>query len=157
MHGDKYDYSKVEYVNNHTKVCIICPKHGEFWQRPILHMNGYGCPKCITTSKGSEYVKKLLEEFDVEYLTEYKFDDCRNKLPLPFDFYIPDHNICIEYDGIQHFEPVEFFGGLKSFEHRKKLDAMKTNYCKLNDILLIRIRYDEPPSEIRHQLSSYLT
>ena len=46
IHGDKYDYSKVEYVNNHTKVCIICPKHGEFWQEPRHHLSKHGCPMC---------------------------------------------------------------------------------------------------------------
>ena len=46
IHGDKYDYSKINYVNNHTKVCIICPKHGEFWQSPNAHLNGEGCSKC---------------------------------------------------------------------------------------------------------------
>ena len=46
VHGNKYDYSKVEYVNNHTKVCIICPKHGEFWQTPNHHLLGHGCSKC---------------------------------------------------------------------------------------------------------------
>lgn len=46
VHGDKYDYSKVEYVRQDTKVCIICPKHGEFWQTPYVHLNGHGCSKC---------------------------------------------------------------------------------------------------------------
>lgn len=46
IHGDKYDYSKVEYVNNHTKVCIICSEHGEFWQTPNNHLSHHGCPKC---------------------------------------------------------------------------------------------------------------
>ena len=46
IHGDKYDYSKVEYINNSTKVCIICPEHGEFWQTPNKHLSGCGCPKC---------------------------------------------------------------------------------------------------------------
>ena len=46
IHGDKYDYSKVEYINNHTKICIICPEHGEFWQIPNSHLNGHGCPIC---------------------------------------------------------------------------------------------------------------
>ena len=46
IHGDKYDYSKVQYVGSHTKVCIICPEHGEFWQRPNTHLNGCGCPEC---------------------------------------------------------------------------------------------------------------
>ena len=57
IHGDKYDYSKVDYVDSKTKVCIICPKHGEFWQTPNNHINGLGCAEC-----GHEY-KSLFEEF----------------------------------------------------------------------------------------------
>lgn len=62
IHGDKYDYSKVEYINNHTKICIICPEHGEFWQVPSGHLRGRGCPKCGLKSISE---KKLLttEEF----------------------------------------------------------------------------------------------
>ena len=46
VHGEKYDYSKVEYINNRTKVCIICPIHGEFWQTPSNHLHGYECKEC---------------------------------------------------------------------------------------------------------------
>jgi flavorubredoxin len=46
VHGDKYSYSKVKYINAHTKVCIICPKHGAFWQEPNIHLRGFGCAKC---------------------------------------------------------------------------------------------------------------
>lgn len=53
IYGDKYDYSKTEYINSHTKVCIICPEHGEFWQLAYNHLHGYGCPKC-----GQKYQKK---------------------------------------------------------------------------------------------------
>ena len=64
VHGDKYDYSKVEYVNNSTKVCIICPRHGEFWQTPHNHLNGSNCPKCVekyrySTSEWVEEAKKV--------------------------------------------------------------------------------------------------
>ena len=62
VHGDKYDYSKVEYVNTETKVCIICPIHGEFWQSPHSHLNGIGCKYCAY-SKNSEIMKYTLEEF----------------------------------------------------------------------------------------------
>ena len=65
VHGDKYDYSKVEYVNNHTKVCIICPKHGEFWQTPNSHLSGKGCPKC-KNEKISERCNKGIEQFIIE-------------------------------------------------------------------------------------------
>lgn len=53
IHGDKYDYSKVEYINTMTKVCIICPKHGEFWMKPNGHLNGQGCQKCYDERRRS--------------------------------------------------------------------------------------------------------
>ena len=64
VHGDKYDYSKTEYVDNNTKICIICPEHGEFWQKPYVHLQGYGCSKCsgkynYTTDEFIEEVKKI--------------------------------------------------------------------------------------------------
>lgn len=65
IHGDKYDYSKVEYVNSETKVCIICPEHGEFWQKPARHLMGQGCPNCWHIKK--EYKFNLLQEFKNEF------------------------------------------------------------------------------------------
>ena len=62
VHGNKYDYSKVEYVNNHTKVCIVCSKHGEFWQTPNSHLQGHGCPKCKDESN-KKRLTKTFEEF----------------------------------------------------------------------------------------------
>lgn len=66
IHGNKYDYSKVVYVNSQTKVCIICPIHGEFWQRPNDHLNGYGCNKCgiiktnlKNSSKLNDFITKV--------------------------------------------------------------------------------------------------
>lgn len=77
VHGDKYDYSKVDYVNNSTKVCIMCPRHGEFWQTPLNHLNGYGCPKCGNESKG-EHNRKLFEEFErsakLVHGSKYEYD-----------------------------------------------------------------------------------
>lgn len=61
IHGDKYDYSKVNYINNKTKVCIICPEHGEFWQVPNNHLTGYGCERCgveIKRMKTLEFIEK---------------------------------------------------------------------------------------------------
>lgn len=55
IHGDKYDYSKVEYINYTTKVCIICPEHGEFHQTPTMHLRGYGCPKCASVKNNAKY------------------------------------------------------------------------------------------------------
>lgn len=64
VHGDKYDYSKVNYKGSYVNVCIICPEHGEFWQKPINHTQGCGCPICgrnniINSKKYS--TKKFIE------------------------------------------------------------------------------------------------
>ena len=70
VHGDKYDYSKVEYVNNHINVCIICPKHGEFWQVPNSHLNGNGCPACV----GLKRLTKVYFINRANRVHNYKYD-----------------------------------------------------------------------------------
>ena len=81
-------------------------------------------------------------------MKEYRINECRNILPLPFDFYLPDYNICIEVDGMQHYEPATFGGiskekAIDNFRESKIRDNIKTQYCKDNNIKLIRIPYWE--------------
>ena len=144
IHNNLYDYSKVEYINNRTKVIIICLKHGEFEQSPKSHLRGHGCPKC-NISKGELKVKELLENYNIKYIREYKFEDCVSigGRKLPFDFYIKDMNLLIEYDGRQHFEDVF---GVVSFINLKQNDNIKDKYCELNNIELLRIKYDDENS-----------
>ena len=142
IHNNFYDYSLVNYINNNTKVIIICPIHGIFEQLPKVHMTNHGCQGC-NKSKGELEIKKILDNKKIKYITQHKFDDCKNVLPLSFDFYISEYNCCIEYDGLQHFEPVKYWGGDETFEKIKLRDKIKTEYCKNNNIQLIRIRYDE--------------
>ncbi len=76
IHGDKYDYSKVEYVRAHVKVCIICPDHGEFWQDAASHLRGSGCPKCADVENGKRHRKWTYETCNEEarkYTTKYEF------------------------------------------------------------------------------------
>ena len=150
VHGEgTYDYSKVNYINANTKIIIICPKHGKFKQMPYAHLQGQGCSKC-NSSKGEIIVRKFLIENKIEFEEQKQFDDCRNKLPLRFDFYIPQYNLCIEYDGEQHFNPSAFnsrkvsedvkLKNLKLIQHR---DEIKNEYCKNKGINLLRIKYNE--------------
>jgi hypothetical protein len=141
-HNDLYDYSKVLYKNTRSFVDIKCKKHGIFKQRAGSHLSGNGCPDC-TESRGSMMVRSILNKNNISFISEYKFNDCRNKLPLPFDFFLCDLNTCIEFDGIQHHQPNEFFNKKISFEYRIKNDNIKTNYCLNNNIKLIRIPYWE--------------
>jgi very-short-patch-repair endonuclease len=101
-----------------------------------------GCPVC-SESKGEREIRKYLDGFKILYEKEYKFKDCRNILPLRYDFYLPKYRAVIEFDGIQHYEPVEHFGGLKAYESLKVNDKIKNDYCEDNYIDLIRIRYDQ--------------
>jgi len=146
IHGDKYDYSKVQYINTMTKVEIICPEHGSFFQRPNDHRNAVGCPKCAqenSESKGERKVREFLEENNIKYSQEVNlFNNYR------FDFYLEDLNTVIEYDGKQHFEPVDYFGGLEGFLKTQERDKIKTEYCLENNIRIIRIAYFEEVEEV---------
>ena len=136
VHGNKYDYSKVDYINNSTKVCIICPKHGEFWQTPKDHIKGKGCPRCIE-SKLEAKIRTKLEEENIIYIEYCK----KNTLPflnkLSLDFYLPEYNVGIECQGEGHFKPIKHFGGNEKFEYRIKNDNIKKEICDKNNIHLL--------------------
>jgi len=136
VHGDKYDYSKVNYDNCMKKVSIICSNHGDFKQTPNAHKRGDGCPKC-KFSNGEKMIYKILKENMVKLEGEKKFNDCKYILHLKFDFYLPKQNVCIEYHGNQHFESVEYFGGIEKLKETQKRDKIKEKYCKENNIGLI--------------------
>jgi len=146
IHGDKYDYSLVKYKNIRTKVNIICKTHGMFDQIPSGHLDGKGCHIC-NDSKGERKIRTLLENNNIKYIFQKRFKDCKNINPLPFDFYLPDYNLCIEYDGIQHYKSINIWGGEKEFKLRQKRDQLKNEYCEKNNIRLIRIRYNENISD----------
>lgn len=140
-HNGKYDYSKVEYVNWFTPVCIICPEHGEFWQRAGDHLNGHGCDKCIS-SKLEEQVEISLKKHNIvfdKHVTSLKLSWLGYK---HLDFYLPEYNIAIECQGEQHYEPVKFGGiseekAIKKFESQKQRDIEKQKLCLDNNIELI--------------------
>lgn len=140
IHGYKYDYSKVEYINSNTPICIICPKHGEFWQKPHNHLIGKGCKKC-GNSKGEERIARVLENKNIKFIHDEACLDFLGELRP--DFYLPDYNLIIEYDGEQHFKPIEIFGGIERFKKTQKLDALKACLCEEHNIKLIRISYTQ--------------
>lgn len=146
-HGEKYDYSKVNYSGIKNKVTITCPIHGDFTQSPEEHINGCGCPVC-KESRGERQIRLFLIENNIKFIPQHKFDDCKHILKLPFDFYLPEHNMCIEYHGEQHYKPVKIFGGIKKFELTLKRDKIKEVYCKKNGMTLIVIPFNQSIIEI---------
>lgn len=139
VHNDIYDYSKVNYINYETKILIKCPEHDYFEQTPHCHLMTQGCPIC-RFSHGERIIYNWLKKNYISFKHGYRFPDCRNIKPLPFDFYFPYHNLCIEFDGRQHFENGRghFKESLKNIQFR---DSIKNSYCLKNNIRLIRIPY----------------
>lgn len=101
LFGNKYDYSKVDYYNSTTKVLLKCNKCNKtFYITPANHLRGRGCPYC-KQSKGELQIEKWLNKNKILYIIQKRFMDCCDKNPLPFDFYLPDYNMCIEFQGKQ--------------------------------------------------------
>ena len=132
----------IEYKGFSSILKIVC-EHGHIYETSysLIKQGIFRCPECSTKYKGEEAIRIFLEKNNIPYNKQYKFEDCKIKRSLKFDFYLPTYNICIEYDGVQHFEPIEHFGGEKGFLKTQKRDLAKNSYCKENNITLIRIPY----------------
>lgn len=142
IHDNIFDYSLVNYNNSHIKVKIVCSKHGVFEQTPSNHLAGKACPIC-SESKGENEIREFLVKNNINFITQYRFINCKNKRTLPFDFYLPDYNTCIEFNGRQHYLPIDYFGGYDELLNTQKRDKIKKEYCRNNNIPLIIIKYDE--------------
>lgn len=142
-----------EYLGGKKPTQHYCKIHNvEFVASPESVLKGRGCSHCVE-SKGERLVRQWLEKCDIKYKYQEPFDDCRDVLPFPFDFYLPEFNVCIEYDGKQHFEPIEYFGGQEAFEYTQKHDKIKNEYCKNNNIKLLRIPYF---ANVEEELNNFL-
>lgn len=105
-------------------------------------MNGYKC-RCgkRVESEGEKRISGYLTSKNIKFIKQHSFPGCEYERPLKFDFYLPELNLCIEYDGEQHFEPVEVFGGMEAFIKTQTRDKIKNDYCLKNKINLLRIPY----------------
>lgn len=140
VHKQKYDYSKVEYIRAHSKVCITCPIHGDFWQIATHHLMGVGCPMCGNVSKLEEKVNRLLNSLNIVNERQKHFQ----WLGLQsLDFYLPKYNAAIECQGIQHFKENDHFGGKGGLLEIKRRDERKRKLCSENDVELYYINYDD--------------
>lgn len=151
----RYDYSKVQYININTEIIIICPNHNvpyEFKRIPNSHLIGSGCPLC-SESIGASKIRMFLIKNNIKFEREKTFEGCRNVNLLRFDFYLPQYNTCVEFDGECHFQNTNWSGNYtdKELDETLKLyqlrDKIKNEYCENNKINLLRIKYDENVEE----------
>lgn len=136
VHEGKYDYSKVQYKNTATKVCIICPEHGEFWQTPNNHLFGAGCPTCPESKMESE-IRHLLLTNNIAFEQEKGFDWLIFHRRLYLDFFLPDYGVAIECQGLQHFSPSSLFGGDDFYKLTIERDAEKKRLCEEHGIRIL--------------------
>lgn len=149
IHNSKFDYGKSIYVNDETKLIVTCPIHGDWEVTPNNHLSGRGCPIC-NQSKGETLVKEYLDKLKINYKEQYQItiDTTINSTGHAYiDFYLPDYNVFIEYNGEQHYKPMRFTGGILQFEHQQKRDQYVRDYCKNNNINLIEISYENKTKE----------
>lgn len=162
-HGKKYDYSQTKYTNIVSKLKIICVEHGAFEQEAKAHLRGQGCPVCaniarsiIFESRGEKYIKEELIKRGVYFEKQKTFSECKRKLLLRYDFYLPDYNVLIEFDGEQHYTFVpKFHGTLAGLKQVQQRDQIKDKFAKDNNIKLCRIRFDQY-EEIPNKLNELL-
>lgn len=145
------------YIDSRLPIRVKCKRCGHEWESPpgtlLDHPTEY-CTNCAK-SRGEIEVAKILDGYKVRYYTEYRFEDCKNVRALPFDFYLPDYETCIEYDGEQHYQCRDFFGGEDGYKKRKVNDLIKDDYCRINNIKLLRIPYTQF-KDIETILAAYL-
>ena len=152
VHFDGYKLIDVQFASDNDsgalKALIKCPndKHAPYWSYWTNIIKGHECSLCRaidSMSRGERLAESILHMNKIQFVTQKRFHDCKDKHTLPFDFYLPDYNLVIEIMGEQHEYPVEYFGGEVAFVERIKHDKIKRDYLKMNNINILDIWYYE--------------
>lgn len=139
------EYSVIgDYVDNKTHIKMRHNSCGYEWDVAPTNFvcKDRRCPKC-NISKGEQKIENYLINKEIKFFREHSFDDCIYKRKLRFDFYLPDYNVCIEFQRLQHYISVDYMGGDVDFQNRQIRDNIKKEYCKSNNIYLIEIPYNK--------------
>lgn len=154
IHNSEYEILS-EPNGSFSKIEIKHIKCGNIFKQVISdHFSGCGCSIC-NQSKMENNIEIILRNNNISYIKQKTFDGCKFKNKLKFDFYLIEYNCCIEFDGIQHFKPIRWFGGKRAFELQKIKDEIKTNYCFDKNIKLIRFNYKQNIEEIKKELELF--
>lgn len=167
----KKDFEKIhgvgfileEYKTSMTKIKVVCPLNHKFYIKPNDLLQGVGCYHCYNinnSSKGVNRIRKYLSIKNLQFEVEKTFEDCRNPRTnnyLRFDFYLQRYNMCIEFDGPQHFKSSKLYGGEEELIRTQYRDNIKNEYCKNKNINLIRISYKDKNIEeiLNERLKEY--
>lgn len=137
-HPEGYEYNLDELISVNHKITITHKCGHTYKGRVSNHLSGQGCMRCKSSS-GENRIGKFLELAKITYISQFKLDGYKYR----YDFYLPQLNLLIEYDGEQHFRPVDYFGGRKAFKRLVRNDAIKTRLAKDYGYGLLRISYKQ--------------
>lgn len=148
---------KSEYTNSTTKVILEHKECGKTYKvTPHDFISGNRCPYC-KQSKGEKLVQSLLDSLDISYEIQKVFPDCGgSRQRLPFDFYVEDLNLLIEYDGEQHYVPIAYYGGHSKLKDQMRRDNIKNNYAYTHGIHILRLPYTMSDIEVTKMLATTL-
>lgn len=135
-----------DYVDMYTELNFICSECGNvFSAKPYNYLKrGFcRCINCQQYSKGEDIIASVFDENGIIYIRQMRFDDCRDQKTLPYDFYVPEYNYLIEYNGMQHYKPVDYFGGWEAFKKVQRHDEIKIEYANNNNIDMLVISYTD--------------
>lgn len=162
VHGDLYEYPDQIYTNNETYIKIFCKKHGEFLQKTTNHLQGQGCPIC-KNSKGERFIYNWFQVNNLKFEYQYKvivdkIARSTNRIIVDFMFNYNGKQYFIEYNGIQHYKYIPYFhkGGITDFEKQQNRDKVLIDYCKNNNVELVKFNYNESYSFIEEELYKLL-
>lgn len=142
IENEGYKLVSEEYKNVDGKLLIKCPKGHVFETSFYSFKNNSVRCYCERESKGEKAIREYFINNSIEFVSQKRFEDCRNIKTLPFDFYLKQYNLCIEYDGEQHFDEKHSYSK-ESFRQTQINDEIKNNYCEQKGITLVRIPYWE--------------
>lgn len=147
-----------DYINSSTPIFHKCNACGcVYKQAPGNHLYGQGCPPC-RESRGEKHIRIYLDKHCIKYIPQNTFEGLKDKKSLSYDFYLPDYDILIEYQGIQHFKSVSFNGkDYTDLDKQKRHDRIKQRFAKDNGYKLLRPTYKTDTQEkINKYLDRYL-
>ena len=153
VHGYLYDYSLVEYETVHIPVKIICKKHGIFEQKPANHLRGAGCNTC-RSSKGELAIFEILNKNNIKFIPQYILSEQHNT--FRFDFYIPSIRVLIEFQGVQHYKAIDYFGGEKVLLETQNRDQLKRVLANTYRYKLLEIHYSVFKERTKEEFELYL-
>ena len=133
------------YINSQTKIKCQCKNCGYVWETKPTHLNqGHGCNNC-RTSTGERTIRSYLHSHHIKFFQQHTWEDARGVKggKLRFDFYLPEHNLIIEYQGEQHYRPNGYMGGEEKFKYQKINDSLKLQYIQDHNYNYLEISYKD--------------